>query len=122
MKKFLSLVIVLFSICVAGYSQPANDNCTGATLISIPSTGSACVTGTSAGATSTTWSTGPVCGQTTWTDDVWYTFVSTGTFNVITVSPAGSPAAQQIGIAVFTGGCTNFTVSQTSYTPLFSHH
>ena len=108
MRKILALLVVSFSVYSISYSQPANDDCSGATAISIPASGSACVTGTTVGATSTTWPSNE-CGQTTWTNDVWFTFVSTGTLNTVIVSPTGNPAAQKIGVSIYTGSCANDT-------------
>ena len=107
MKKILSFLFSYFVLFIIGYSQPANDTCGAATPISLPTSGIACVTGTTVGATATTWNA-PVCGQTVWTNDVWYTFVSTGLVNTITVSPTGSPAATRLGITVYEGGCQTF--------------
>ncbi len=106
MKKFSGLVVLFLLICIAGYSQPANDDCTNATPISLPSNGGACVTGTTVGGTATNWTTA-VCGQTVWGSDVWYTFVSTGTNNVVTVRPTGAPAATQLGVSIYSGSCAS---------------
>lgn len=114
MKKFSTLLFAFFSVCSAIYGQaPANDDCSNPTPISLPSGGSACITGSTIGATATTWST-PNCGQTNWTNDVWYTFVSTGTDNTVIVSPTGNPAAQVLGISVFEGTCANLAGSPGS--------
>ena len=104
MRKNFTFLIVFISICLTGFSQPANDDCSNATAISIPSGGNACTTGTTVGATPTTWGSA-VCGQTNWTNDVWFTFVSTGTDNTVIVSPTGTPAAQTLGVSVYTGTC-----------------
>ncbi|MFN8276109.1 MAG: gliding motility-associated C-terminal domain-containing protein [Chitinophagales bacterium] len=104
MKRLLLLVslITATSLLVA---QPSNDDCTGAIIINIPASGNACVNSSTATATDLTWGSA-TCGQTVWTNDVWYTFVSAGTLNTITVTPTGGTgAAQQLGAAVFTGGC-----------------
>jgi len=105
MKKNLSLLVALIFISIAGYGQvPANDTCGAASPISLPSNGSACATGTTVGATATNWTTAS-CGQTVWNNDVWYTFVSTGTQNVAIVRPTGAPAAQKLGLSLFVGTC-----------------
>ena len=105
MKKILVLLILSVSVFAIAYSQPANDDCTNATPVSLPSSGSTCLTGTTVAATATNWTTA-VCGQTTWTD-VWYTFVSTGTSNTVIVSPTGNPAAQKLGVSIYTGSCAS---------------
>ncbi|HRG90285.1 MAG TPA: hypothetical protein PLW44_14760, partial [Chitinophagales bacterium] len=89
-------------------AQPLNDVCISATPIVIPASGNICITSSTATATSTTWANA-ICGQTTWTNDVWFSFVSNGSLNTITVRPTGSPAAQQVGVAVWTGNCANLT-------------
>src|SRR5271168_1551071 len=102
MKKFLALLVVFLSICLNANSQaPANDDCSGSQPVSIPAGGTACVTGTTVGATATDWTT-PECGETVWTDG-WYTFISTGTNNTLVVSPTGSPAAQMLGVSLYNG-------------------
>jgi len=107
MKKNLALCIAFFLICQIGYSQ-AIANCATATPISLPSSGSACATGTTVGATATNWAAPTPCNEATW-NDVWYTFVSSGTQNVVIVSPNGTPAATMLGVSVYTGTCSAVT-------------
>jgi gliding motility-associated-like protein len=107
LKKFTLFLFLLVAYAV-GQSQPLNDDCLNATPITIPASGNVCVTGSTVGATSTTY-TSAVCGQTTWTNDVWFTFVSNGNLNTITLQPNGSPAASRVGVAVWQGGCANLT-------------
>lgn len=104
MYKLAPLCLLFFFFNSAVVAQPLNDDCLNATPIAIPVSGSTCVNGNNIGATSTTWGSA-LCGQTTWTNDVWYTFVSNGTLNTITVKPSGSPAAARLGITVYTGSC-----------------
>lgn len=106
-KKFTFLLIYILAVFVA-YSQPLNDDCLNATPVTIPASGNVCINSSNATATTTTWAT-PVCGQTVWTNDVWFTFVSNGSLNTITVQPTGSPAAQTLGVSVWTGGCAALT-------------
>ncbi len=103
LKKFTFL---LFSslVFIAMQAQPLNDDCISATPVTIPGSGNICINSSTIGATSTNWVTA-VCGQTPWTNDVWFTFISNGSLNTITVQPTGSPAAQRLGVAVYTGGC-----------------
>jgi hypothetical protein len=117
MRQTFYFLTLCFFMCTGtvAMAQPANDDCTNPSPISLPSSGSACVTGTTVGATATTYVSPGICGQTAWNNDVWYTFVSTGTYTVITISPTGSPAAQQLGIAVFTGTCANLVGAGGSY-------
>lgn len=108
MNKLVFTFLFFIAFIAGVQAQPLNDDCANATPITIPSTGNACVNGNNIGATSTTWASA-TCGFTTWTNDVWYTFVSNGTANTITINPTGSPAAQRLGVAVYTGTCGNLT-------------
>ena len=112
MKKVLALCVLFFLLGNHGFSQVSNDSCTVASPISIPSNGTACVTGSTVGADATTWSTA-VCGQTSW-KDVWYTFVSTGTTNTVIVKPTGAPAAQKLGVSIYEGNCASYLSSPGS--------
>ena len=107
LNKFTLLVSIVL-LTLAGSAQPLNDVCISATPIVIPASGNICITSSTATATSTNWANA-ICGQTTWTNDVWFSFVSNGSLNTITVRPTGSPAAQQVGVAVWTGNCANLT-------------
>ena len=106
MKKFLALLLASFFVISHSYSQAVNDSCGSASPISIPAGGTSCTNGTTVGGSTITWTT-PSCGQTNWPNSVWYTFVATGTLNVISVTPSGTPAAQTLGLNVFTGTCNN---------------
>lgn len=107
MKKF-TLIAFAFVFAIVANAQPLNDDCLNATPIAIPAGGSICVNSTNVAATPTLWGA-PICGQTSWTNDVWFTFVSNGTLTSVTVQPAGGSPAQQVGVAVFTGGCGTLT-------------
>ncbi len=110
----LVFTLLFFAAFVTGLqAQPLNDDCANAIPITIPATGNVCINGNNIGATSTTWATAS-CGFTNWTNDVWYTFVSNGTANTITVTPTGSPAAQRIGVSVYTGTCGSLSSLGTS--------
>ncbi len=107
MKKIylLAFTVALF---IVSQAQPLNDDCINATPITIPASGSVCINSTNVAATATNWAN-PICGQTNWQNDVWFTFVSNGSLTSVTVIPAGGSPAQQVGVAVFTGGCLNPT-------------
>jgi hypothetical protein len=100
-----------FSICIvqgaAPPSAPANDNCTGATVLSV-SSGTACTTlvgGTVLGATTSTNSN--TCGGTA-DDDVWYSFVATSTSHSVTISNiAGSNTDMYHSVYAASGGCNS---------------
>lgn len=112
MKRVLGIAVLFLALYDLSLGQPVNDNCSGAIVINLPATGVACITDSTTGATSTTWGNA-VCGATTWTHDVWFTFVATGTENAIIVSPTGSPGAVNLGIAVYTGSCGNLVGTGT---------
>ncbi|MBS1685124.1 MAG: PKD domain-containing protein, partial [Bacteroidetes bacterium] len=115
-KKLLPLWLVLsLFVPLSMLAQPANDDCTNAQPISIPVSGQACVAGTTIGATSLTWTSG-ACGQNVWTNDVWYTFVSTGSYTTVTVTPGGSTPATQMGVAIYTTtNCSNYAGAGGGY-------
>lgn len=97
-----------FNICVTSPpSPPANDNCTGATVLSV-SSGTACTTlvgGTVLGATTSTNSN--TCGGTA-DDDVWYSFVATSTSHSVTISNiAGSNTDMYHSVYAASGGCNS---------------
>jgi len=107
LKKFTFLLFCSL-VFIGVQAQPLNDDCISATPVTIPGSGNICINSSTIGATSTAWGTA-VCGQTPWTNDVWFTFISNGSLNTITVQPTGSPAAQRLGVAVYTGGCGALT-------------
>ena len=107
MKRF-SFLLCLIVAGFVSFSQPANDECNTATVITLSPTGSFCLTGTNVGADSTTYVQPYPCGITVWPNDVWYTFTSTGTINTITVKPSGANPAQQLAINVESGSCAQF--------------
>jgi PKD repeat protein len=73
MKNVFLVAGLLLSII--GWSQPANDNCTGSTVV--PQDGT-CVTSTTVAATDS-WSGAVGCQSGDGHEDVWFTFVATGT-------------------------------------------
>lgn len=98
MKKLLLFFTLSFSIVTFGQS----DNCNVAT--DAPQTGG-CVNGTTIGSTaSMAGSMNAVvgCGPNVPGDDVWYTFVATGTQWAFTLT---NPGQGPIGLALFDDGC-----------------
>ncbi|MBS1618552.1 MAG: hypothetical protein JST76_08540, partial [Bacteroidetes bacterium] len=62
-----------------------------------------------------TWTSG-ACGQNVWTNDVWYTFVSTGSYTTVTVTPGGATPATQMGVAIYTTtNCSNYAGAGGGY-------
>ena len=96
-KSIFSLVIISFCSSL-GLAQ--SDNCATATIIDL-STGTACVNGTTIGATSANTMYG-ACNAAP-NNEVWYTYVSNGASNSFSVTSNGMTNAE---IVVYTGGCT----------------
>ncbi|MCE3279059.1 MAG: hypothetical protein K0S44_1250 [Bacteroidetes bacterium] len=92
-----------FNICVTGCtSTPANDNCSGATPLTINAYGSCAVT--SSGNVQCATASGTVIGACSGTpdDDIWYSFVATSTAHPITLTTtSGFNAYMQL----YAGGC-----------------
>lgn len=92
-----------FGLCATSASPPANDECTGATSVTVNS-GTTCTTqsgGTLVSATSST-NTNSCAGDAD--DDVWYKFTATAVTHSISInSVAGSPT--DLFHSVFVGSC-----------------
>ncbi len=103
--KFLQLLVL--SICAGSFAfgQVANDNCTTAQAITIPSSGNVCVTSTTVNAISDNFTS--TCDTGTPGNEVWFTFIATGSQNTVTVTPTGSPAIQQAIVALDGTGCAD---------------
>lgn len=85
---------------------PANDDCAGAIALTV-NADLACgvtTTGTTVGASQST-ETAPSCSATGIDDDVWYTFVATGTVQTIVISAASVAST----MAVYSGSCGALT-------------
>lgn len=89
------------TICVQQAVPPANDNCSGAVVLT---SGTTCTTtaGTTAGATES-----QVACLGNADDDVWYTFTASQTVHNITVANTGG--GNNIVTEAFTGGCASLT-------------
>src|SRR5690242_8996326 len=81
------LAMLLFvGIPTLVYSQaPTNDNCAGATLLTVSTTGCVNTAGTVTNATNSGIAASATCGGAA-DDDVWYTFVAIGPSATITLS------------------------------------
>ena len=108
MKKinslFLGLGILLFASQLT-FAQPANDQCSGVQTVT---PNGSCVAGTTVAATDN-WTGAVGCqsgGNVNSHNDVWYTFVSTGTVYTGTVT-ASAPFAGNVEFILVssTGGC-----------------
>ena len=87
---------------------PTNDNCTGATALTV-SGSCAPLTSTNASATAST-TPAPSCFTTAVNNDVWFTAVvpTNGTLTVTTSAITGS-ALNDTGLAIYSGSCTSLT-------------
>ncbi len=103
-KKYYLFIIgsfILFSV----KGQVSNDDCISAQAISIPSSGNICITSTTFNAISD--NSTNTCDTGTPGNEVWFTFIATGSQNTITVTPTGSPAIQQAVVTVDGTGCAD---------------
>jgi gliding motility-associated-like protein len=105
MWRFLRLLVVSTLLPFCSLSQVANDNCTSAQTITIPPSGNVCITSTTVNALSD--NTTSSCDTGTPGNEVWFTFIATGTQNTVTVTPTGSPALQQSIVALDGTGCAD---------------
>src|SRR5215212_2208429 len=113
-KLFLLLPFLIFGILI--FAQPANDNCTGAQVISLPAP-AACPSGNGAtvtvfGSTINATASNPYPSMTGCFGggsqrspalDVWYSFVATG--NVLNLQINSAFATPNIGL--WTGACAS---------------
>jgi hypothetical protein len=86
-------------------AQVSNDDCINATPITLDATGNACLIGTTTNAIGTTFTTHPCWPAGQDIPDVWYSFVSTGANNVITITPNGATPAQQVAVTLTNQAC-----------------
>jgi len=96
-----------FTMCVGTPPPPpANDNCAGATALTVNANLACGVTtdGTTAFATQST-ETAPSCSASGIDDDVWYTFTATGAKHTLVLSAASATMAA----AVYSGSCGSLT-------------
>ena len=101
MKKYILSAILIVSV-LFGYSQ--SDNCVTGTIINLDAAGSGCETGTTVGSTSENIMFG-ACNAAP-ANEVWYTYVATGSQNDFTITPSGLTNAE---IVLYTGGCPSTT-------------
>lgn len=104
---FLSFFVLNF---YASYAQvPSNDNCTGATFIYLDPSGNTCINDDNLNATSDGISNACDAAATAplpaGGNEVWYSYVVSGTVNTITVVPLGANPAQKVSVTVVNGNC-----------------
>lgn len=106
-KKTFALSCISGLTSLAAFAQPANDNCSGAIAI-VPVTGITCsspVSGTTDQATASP-EVAPACGSAVnLDDDVWYSFVATGTSHRVALSNI----TEDMVLAVYSGTCGSLT-------------
>src|SRR5580698_2616121 len=107
-SRGLLTFLVFFLISLASFAQPVNDNCTGATLLTENATCTNLTLQTLKSATPTAGVTS-ACGNAL-SADVWYKFVATSKYPVITISGFGSSFEAAVPvIQMLSGTCTGFT-------------
>ncbi len=107
MKKILLALTLLLSF-LQSYAQPANDNCAFAQLIILPPSGNLCFASTNALATADAVPPN-TCNGPTGGNEVWYSFITTGTQNTISALPIAPGPATNMVVSVPVGNCTSPT-------------
>ena len=109
-NKFSLLIITLLIITSKIFAQvPANDNCSNAKFINLDATGNICLTSTNQFASgdgySNTCDAGATAPLPAGGHEVWYTYITSGPVNTITVIPSGATPIQKASITVANGNC-----------------
>ena len=109
-NKSIPLFITLLIITSKIFAQvPANDNCSNAKFINLDATGNLCFTSTNLFASGDGYSNSCDAGATTplppGGHEVWYTYITSGPVNKITVIPSGASPIQKASITVANGNC-----------------
>src|ERR1700740_2873904 len=105
MKNLFTSILLLFAFSMS--AQVANDVCANAQAIIIPASGSICVSSTNIGATSD--GSTNTCDTGTPGNEVWFSFIASGTNNTITVTPSGTSPATSIVVTMTGSSCTSGT-------------
>src|ERR1043165_4866152 len=106
-RKFTFLFLILMAGVVVN-GQPTNDNCNSATPITVPASGNICVSSTLNGATDDGFYN--TC-ETAGSQEVWFTYIATGSTNTIAVSPTGATPAANLVVSVTSTNCSGNTIS-----------
>ena len=108
MVRKVTFILGLFTVALAAIAQPSNDACINSTPIAIPASGNICVNGTLAGATDDgIYSTCENAGS----NEVWFTYITNGSNNTITVSPTGGTPATNLVVSLTSTPCTGNTIN-----------
>src|ERR1019366_10365812 len=113
MKYFLLLFLAFF---IVDKSFGQSTNCNTATPITIPSSGVVCVNGTIVGTNTNGFYS--LC-ETPGSYHVWYTFISPGGADTVTVSPRGGTPASNLVVTMTSTNCAsnNYDVCNAAATP-----
>ena len=103
MKNLLTVFFV--GLNVWAFAQPANNDCANAQAIVIPASGSICVDGTTLTATGTTYTAHPCNTTNVNINEVWFTFITSGSQNNVTVNPTGGQGISQPSVTLYSNGC-----------------
>ncbi len=87
MNRSALLLLILITGFQQVIAQPPNDNCITGTAVTIPSDGDTCLTSTNIGSTNDGTFNG--CDVSPAGNQVWFTYITTGANNSVTLSPAG---------------------------------
>lgn len=104
MKRILLLLVILITTTIKA-QVPANDICSNAQAIVIPSSGTVCVSGTNLNATSD--NTTNTCDVGTPGNEVWFKYTVTGANNSVTVTPSGASPASNMVVTLISSGCSS---------------
>lgn len=109
-NKFCYLFITLLIITSKVLAQvPANDNCINAKFINLDATGNLCFTSSNQFASSDGYSNSCDAGATfplpPGGREVWFTYITSGPINTITVIPSGATPIQKASVTVSNGNC-----------------
>jgi len=111
MKKRFYITTFFYCFLNLFYGQVSNDDCTNALAITLDASGSACINSTTLDALTTTF-TSHACWPTNQPiPDVWFSFVTTGANNVVTVTPNGTSPAQQMAVSLTNQPCGSGALS-----------
>ena len=105
-------IILTLILCVSGlyaFAQPANDLCANAQVINIPASGNICLNSSNAGATSDL--TTNACDTGAPGNEIWFTFITTGGSNSVTITPNGATPASSVVVSMQNTPCGSGTLS-----------
>lgn len=110
-NKFSCLLITLLIISLNVFAQvPTNDNCLNAKFINLDVTGNICFTSSNQFASgdgySNTCDAGAAFPLPPGGHEVWYTYITSGPINTITITPSGATPIQKASVTISNGNCS----------------